>query len=300
MADPAPLASVVVAVKDDRRVHRLLDSLLGQTVPPGGYEVIVVENGSSCLSDVGAGAEGRIRYFHVGEANAAVARTVGLRAARGRYLLLTDADCVAAPDWVEQMVRRLATGDVAAAGGPIGKYQPSTLTQRYGITVVDGQRRLSYLPALPLPYVASANAGYLIAAVRDVGGFDPDLCSGSDVDVCYRLGLRGYPVGLAPAAVVLHDDRASVRAHFRRFYYYAVYQVLLFAKYKRISGRRLVLNPYPVQRMAGAVTRLPLAAVGLMRGDLGPAAAVTLQLVESAGVWCGDIRGSLRYRQLYL
>jgi hypothetical protein len=64
MADPTPLASVVVPVKDDRRVHRLLDSLLGQTVPPGSYEIIVVENGSSCLAEAGAGAEGRIRYIH--------------------------------------------------------------------------------------------------------------------------------------------------------------------------------------------------------------------------------------------
>jgi GT2 family glycosyltransferase len=133
-----------------------------------------------------------------------------------------------------------------------------------------------------------------------VGGFDPDLRSGNDVDICYRLGLRGYSIGLAPTAVVLHDDRASVRAHFRRFHQYAVYQVLLFAKYKRISGKRLVLNPYPLCRMAGAVAKLPQAVVGLMRGDLSPTAVLSLQLVEAAGVWCGDIHGSLRYRQLYL
>jgi len=300
MADSTPLVSVVVAVKGDRRVHRLLDSLCGQTAPSDSYEIIVVENGSSVLDDVAVRAGGRVRYFHAREANTAAARNIGLYAARGRYLLLTDADCVAAFDWVEEMVRRLASGDVAAAGGAIGKYQPSTLTQRYGMTVVDGQRQLSYLPALPLPYVASANAGYLTVAVRDVGGFDSDLRSGSDVDICYRLGLGGYSVGLAPTAVVLHDDRASVRAHFRRFHRYAVYQVLLFAKYKRISGKCLVLNRYPLHRVADAVATTPRAVVALMRGDFGPAVMLGLWLVEAAGVWCGDIRGSLRYRQFYV
>jgi GT2 family glycosyltransferase len=300
MADATPLASVVVAVKGDRRVRRLVDSLLRQTFPPTAYEIIVVENGSSILADVATQAEGRVRYLHVAKANTAVARNIGLHSALGRYLLLTDADCVAASDWVEQMVARLATGDVAAAGGAIDKYRPATLTQRYGMTVVNGQRRLSYLPALPLPYVASANAGYLTAAVRDVGGFDPDLRSGSDVDICYRLGLRGYPIALVPTAVVLHEDRASVGEHFRRFHHYAVYQVLLFAKYKQISGRRLVLNPYPLRRIATVVATIPRAVLGLMCGDRGPAAVLGLQLVEAAGVWCGDIRGSLRYRQLYL
>jgi hypothetical protein len=41
------LASVVVAVRDDPRLGRLLDSLAAQTLPAETYEVIVVENGSS-------------------------------------------------------------------------------------------------------------------------------------------------------------------------------------------------------------------------------------------------------------
>jgi hypothetical protein len=46
------LASVVVAVKGDGRVRRLLGRLLHQTVPADVYEVIVVENGSAQLADV--------------------------------------------------------------------------------------------------------------------------------------------------------------------------------------------------------------------------------------------------------
>jgi len=300
MADTSPQVTVVVAVKDDRRVCRLLASLAHQTVPKATYEVVVVENGSAVLGDIVNREPGLVRYLHVPQANMAAARNVGLYAARGRYLLLTDADCVALPDWIEQMSRHLATGAVAAVGGAIDKYQPKSLTQRYGITVVDGQRQLNYLPALRLPYVVGANAGFVTAVLREVGGFDELLESANHVDVCYRLGLRRYTIGLAPEAVVLHEDRASARQHYRRFREYAVYQALLYAKYKQVSGKRFVVNPYPFTRVAGAVVTAPRALMRLWLGDPGPAARLLLQLVEAIGVWSGDIRGSLRYRQLYL
>jgi glycosyltransferase involved in cell wall biosynthesis len=293
------LASVVIAVRRDARARRLLASLASQTMPREAYEVIVVENGSADLADTD-GAYGITRYAHLGRPNSAAARNTGLDLARGRFLLLTDADCVARPGWVEQMAARLAGGDVAAAGGPIVKHRPATWAQRYAITVVDGQRKLSYLPALHLPYVAGANAGFVTSALREAGGFDESLRSGNDVDACYRLGLRGHQIGLAPDAVIEHEDRATVTAHFCRFYRYAVYQVLLYAKYKHVSGKRYVLDTYPLHRAAGAVTSLPGCAVRLLHGDPGPASAAVLQLIEAAGVFCGDISGAIRFWQPYL
>jgi len=293
------LASVVVAVKDDQRVYRLVDRLLHQTVPRDAYEVLVVENGSARFGDVD-GLGGVVRYRHSPIANSAAARNVGLQAARGRYLLLIDADCVPETDWIENLTHRLAVGDIAGVGGLIGKYNPKTWTQRYAITVADGQRRLNYLPALHLPYVVGANAGFATEAVRAVGGFDPDLRSGNDVDLCYKLGLAGHALVLVMDAVVWHEDRATVAAHFRRFWFYAIYQVLLFAKYRHVSGRWFVMDTYPLRRTAGALAAAPRGLVRLAAGDPGPASRAVLQLVEAAGVFVGEIHGALRYRQIYL
>lgn len=293
------LASVVVAVRGDARARRLLASLASQTIPRESYEVIVVENGSADLADTD-GAYGLVRYVHLARASSGAARNAGLELARGRFLLLTDADCVARPSWIEHLTARLATGDVAAAGGRIVKHQPGTWAQRHAITVVDGQRTLSYLPALHLPYVAGANAGFVASALREAGGFDEELLSGNDVDACYRLGLHGHQVGLVPDAVIEHDDRPTVTAHFCRFYRYAVYQVLLYAKYKHVSRKRYVLDAYPLRRALQVGASMPGSAARLLRGDPGPASAAVLQLIEAAGVFCGDISGAIRFRQPYL
>lgn len=293
------LASVVVAVHADPRARRLVDSLGKQTLPAASYEVIVVENGSRELADLD-GQAGLVRYLHLPAANAAAARNAGLAAARGRFLLLTDADCVAEPDWVEQLTTGLSGSGAAAVGGTIGRYFPRTWVQRHALSIVAGQTRLSYLPALHLPYVAGANAGFDTAALRAVGGFDEALRSGNDVDVCYQLGLRGHRVQLIPGAVIWHEDRATLAAHFHRFRRYAIYQVLLFAKYKHISGRRFVWDRYPLARAARAAVSAPAALWRLVRGDAAPTARAVLQLVEAAGVLVGELQGAARFHQPYL
>jgi GT2 family glycosyltransferase len=293
------LASVVVAVMGDSRVRRLLDGLLRQTVSVDVYEVIVVENGTSQFGDVD-GMGGLVRYLHSGNPNSAVARNVGVAAARGRFLLLTDADCVPEQDWIEKMTTRLSVGDVVGVGGAIGKYQPLTWTQQYAITVMDGQQALAHLPALNLPYVAGANAGFLTQAIRDVSGFDPDLRSGNDVDLCYKLGIAGGRLAIVSDALIWHEDRPTVAAHFRRFRFYAIYQVLLFAKYRSVTGRRMVVDLYPFRRIGAALIATPGALARLVTGDVGPASRLVLQVVEAGGVLAGEFEGAVRFRQLYL
>jgi GT2 family glycosyltransferase len=151
-----------------------------------------------------------------------------------------------------------------------------------------------------LPYVVSANAGFVTKKLREIGGFDETFKSGNDVDICYRLGLSGCTINLVPEAIILHEDRVLIREHYRRFRDYAIYQVLLYAKYKHLSGKRFILNPYPFRRLVSTLTKLPNAFVRMLKGDPGPLAVLFLQIVEVIGIWCGDIRGSIRYKQLYL
>lgn len=234
------LATVVVAVKSDLRVLRLIDSLLHQTFPQDRFEIIIIENGSTVLAETIKCIKCNVRYFCIPEKNMALARNIGLLEAHGKFFILTDADCVADKDWLKIMIDNLAQGIHVGIGGQIKKLVTQTCTQRYGITIVQGQTALNYLPSLALPYVAGANAGFITQALREVGGFDSRLVSGNDVDICYKLGLRGYSIGIASDAIVYHEDRMTMFQHFLRFRNYAIYQVLLFSLYKNISKKDLL------------------------------------------------------------
>lgn len=293
------LATVVIAVHADERARRAVAALQRQSIGPARLQIIVVENGSALLTDL-AGHPG-VEYLHLESPNSAQARNAGLDRARGMYVLTTDADCIPDTTWVERLTLAMSSHVAAVAGGSIRKHLPRTWVQRNAITVVDGQTAPNYLPASPLPYVAGANAAFDADLLRSVGGFDAELRSGNDVDVCWKMQRAGGILITVPDAVVAHEDRSTLIAHLGRFRFYARFQVLLFAKHKQHSTRRLVLDGYPFRRAGRAGADLPRALVALIRrGDLNPAQQVLLQLAESAGVLAGTVEGAIIYRQPYL
>jgi GT2 family glycosyltransferase len=295
----SPEATIAIVTDGDHRLARLLASIAEQSLPLETLDVVVIENGVQGEANQVA-LPSFVRRIQLANRSMPAARNAALQAALGPFFLSIDADAIADRCWAEQIISVLRTTGAGAVGGLVEKYDPRTWVQRLSITIVDGQQGLNYLPAMPLPYVAGVNAGYVTDLLRAVGGFDEELLSGNDVDICYRLGLAGHGVVLASGAIVYHEDRATLAQHFQRFRRYAVYQVLLFAKYRGRSGKCFVLNGYPLRRTGSALAKLPSALLSLIL--LRPIAfqEVVLILTEAVAIWCGDIEGSIRYRQLYI
>ncbi len=105
-------ASVVIPVKDDRRIAACLASIR-EAMPPGmGIEIVVVDNGSAAefsawLMGVAAGSA---LLLSAPEPGVYRARNVGVQAARGGVIFFTDADCVVLPGWFEEGLRFTAGG----------------------------------------------------------------------------------------------------------------------------------------------------------------------------------------------
>jgi GT2 family glycosyltransferase len=294
--------TVLVCVKDDWRVVRLLDSLEHQTADRTRYRAIVVRSGREDYGSVPTRFGFNVVVLDSPRPGLPMARNRGLECVETDLVLTTDADCVAAPDLVEQVLAAFAAAgpEVVGIGGAIAKYAHDTATRRHGITINDGQSRLQYLPASPLPYITGAHAAFRTEALRAVGGYDERYSCGEDVDVCYRLGIAGGLLEVNPQMIVFHEDRATAYAHFQRFRWYAADQALLYRLYRGDSRRRPYVNPYPWRRIADALGELWLGLSGLARGDLSGAAAAGITLTEAAGVLAGDIEGSVRHRVLYL
>ncbi|HEV3000586.1 MAG TPA: glycosyltransferase family A protein, partial [Solirubrobacteraceae bacterium] len=100
----APEITVVVPVRDGAAsLPPLLASLAGQTLARERFEVIVVDNGSRDATAAVA-REGGARVVTEPVANRARARNAGIAAARAPLVAFTDADCVAAPGWLEALL----------------------------------------------------------------------------------------------------------------------------------------------------------------------------------------------------
>jgi glycosyltransferase involved in cell wall biosynthesis len=186
------ISVIIPSYNAGRWLAESLDSILGQTVPPG--EVVVVDDGSTDDSrEVLAAYRGRVEVVSGEHGGLAAARNLGLRLARGDWIAFQDADDVALPDRLERLKAHLqGTPDadaVFADGAHLGnggRIVPRPLAARAAGRRLGAADLFDGFPA----YYQSA----LIArdALLSAGPFDPAYRIHPDHDHAFRLFGRAH------------------------------------------------------------------------------------------------------------
>ena len=180
------------------------------------FEIIVVNDGSSDATGAIARRHTAVHVIDIPNGGLSAARNVGLEATTGDIVAYTDADVQVDPYWLLYLVQPFARPDVAVAGGPnvIPPHDPwvaQCVARAPGgpTHVLRDDRTAEHVPG--------CNMALRREALLAIGGFNPIyLRAGDDVDVCWRMEARGWRIGFAPAALVWHHRRASVRAYWRQ------------------------------------------------------------------------------------
>ena len=218
---PSPQVSVIlVAYESGPTLARCLDALSAQSFTD--FEIVLVDNGPGDGAARAAAAEHPdILMIEPGE-NLGFAGGVNraAKAARGRRLALINPDAYADRDWLAHLTaaadahprvgcfasRQLMAADPARLDG-LGDVMSLT-----GFPFRGGYRSLD--PGITAVGEVFSACGGAMLIDRDLfltfGGFDERLfCYCEDVDLGYRLRLRGERVLIVPRAVVHHEGSAS-------------------------------------------------------------------------------------------
>lgn len=141
------------------------------------------------------------------------ARNAGAAVATAPVLGFTDADCMPSADWLTAGLRALDAASLHLVGGRIAGMD---LPQR---PVVARYDRATYLQqdrfVAEQQFAATANLFVRRGVFDALGGFDPQLRSGGDLEFCRRAVAAGYRIGYAADAVVAHRPRTSYRELWR-------------------------------------------------------------------------------------
>lgn len=232
-------ATVIVCTHNRAAVLRdTLLALAGLQAPPGGAEVLVVDNASTdptcALFDA---LKGRIRlpvrYVHEPVLGLSNARNRGVAEAKGAVLAFLDDDAVCKADWLVRLLEAYGRHpDAECIGGRIlldwkdprprwwtDAMDPHLSAVDYG----DAERRLHY-PDYPY----GANISFRRAVFERGLSFDPDLGrrgrllgGGEEMKLAIEIEQAGGGVYYTPDAVVLHraDATRANRAYlFRKSY----------------------------------------------------------------------------------
>ena len=296
------LLSVVIATcANPELAVRCVKSILAAVPEP--FEAIVVENrpqGSTVeqtLRDTFK-EDQRIRYVEEWRPGLSAARNAGLAIARGELVAFTDDDVQVDPAWASAVRRAFAAE--SRTDCVTGLILPSELETRAQLlderfaSFGKGFARRTYSideppPDQPLfPYTAGyfgsgANMTFRSSAIRELGGFDAALGTGTpargaeDLDICIRLLHAGRHLTYEPAAMVWHRHPDSMPAVRRQVFGYGVGLGAMLAKHVALGPNRWAVVSRSIQGLRYYTN--PDSRKNALRGDSFPRSLVRLERI---------------------
>jgi O-antigen biosynthesis protein len=237
-----PKVSVVVCTYNgSKTLDGCLKSLEKLNYP--NYEVILVNDGSTdSVPDIAARYP-YIRYHAQNNQGLSAARNTGMNLATGDIIAYTDDDCFADEDWLYFLVSKLLETGATGVGGP------NLLPTGDGpvaacVSASPGTPAHILIDDNVAEHIPGCNMAFWAEPLRAVGGFDPVYTkAGDDVDCCWRLQAEGNVLVYAPAAMVWHHRRATVKAYLKQQRGYGDAEGLLKRKHpEKFQGFRADLS----------------------------------------------------------
>ncbi len=222
-AENSICVSVIVPVyNEERYIERCMDSLLAQSYPREKMEWIVIDGNSTdrtreILSRYAERAPLRVLINE--KRTAPVSLNMGIREAKGKYIIRFDAHASFPPDYIESCVRCLETVEADNVGGCVeteaegfvGAAIAKLLSSRFG---VGGS---SFRVGAGAGYVDTVPFGAFRREVFDrIGLFREDLPRSEDNDINARIIESGGKVYLSDSIRSVYYCRDSVGALLRQ------------------------------------------------------------------------------------
>lgn len=204
----SPAVSVIVpSFQRQSGVEDLMGALSRQRRVEGGFEVVVVDDGSSPALDEGrirAASDLAVRLLRTENRGPAAARNTGAAEASGSLLVFTDDDCLPVPDWLTRLAAAHTDHPEAVVGGRSVCGLPGNRWAESSQALEDAVFKRANRDPNQAGFLAGKNIAVSRSSYLDFGGFDASFRFSEDREFCARwLGGGGRLVYVAEA-VVLH------------------------------------------------------------------------------------------------
>ncbi len=258
MSTFVPKVSIVVPVYNGAdTIASCIESLLQQDYPSDSYDIIIVENGSTD-NTTSIVQEYPVHLFHSSIRGPAAARNFGIARSNADIIAFTDADCIAHSRWLSELVQLYQDPKVGGVGGSILPYEHSKrnfveiFSEEHSplINFASGEHEF-------LPHLYTANASYRRHILNEIGGFNPNVVTGQDVDISWRVQLQTKTrLHYAPDAVIYHHHRSTRAGLARQYRRYGFGEIVLDTMYGKYPGYPRNRN-YQFRRICNQLTALP-------------------------------------------
>lgn len=280
-SDSAAVSSVRVSViipalNEEEMIGECLDCLDQSEFFRNSFEVIVVDNGSTDRTmEIACSYSSRFKVIVLQKigVNISALRNLGAVEAKGEILAFLDADCLVPRDWLTNATRQLQSEETGIVGGNISIPHDSRWVARawYGVGYAPKNGEVSYVP--------SGNLLVRRSRFFQVGGFNEDLKTSEDFDLCVRARTAGFPIlAVAEMAVVHLRTPQTLTAFYRRERWHGthVFKALLNNLHETANFRAVAFAVYILGCCIGMLAGLGL---GLFVGQYSIFAAALAGMI---------------------
>ncbi len=239
----------VITVTHNRRelLTQKLHSLEQQTLKPELFELVLCVNGCSdgtreMLDNTQTSFNLKLLFFEDNEPIAR-ARNVCVSKAQGNVLLMSDDDCILAPEALQaHLTRQERFANVAVIGA---LKLPGVL--RHGRTREPFEQATHWGSRVLWINATGANTSFPAEAFRAVGGYDESFVNygGEDPDLALRLKNQGMQFRFAPKALAYHAERQLADNYLKKAYAAGQAQWRVYQKFPSLEvGLLLGVHPW--------------------------------------------------------
>lgn len=245
-----PFVSVIIPTyNEEKHIGRLLDAVIGNRYPADRIEVLVIDGGSrdQTRAIVQEKAQGcsSVRLLENKKKIQAAAMNIGIREARGDYLLRLDGHTEVPDDFICQSVRALEEHpDAWVAGGYITSCGQGKVGQAIAaaMSVPVGVGNSAFRLGNYEGYVDTVAFGIHHKWVFDkIGGYDESAIRSEDYDFNLRVREAGGRIWLSKHVSSLYKTRDSFRQLAGQMFNYGCWSLKTMKKHGRVPTLRKIV-----------------------------------------------------------
>jgi glycosyltransferase involved in cell wall biosynthesis len=240
-SDQLPSVSVIIPSYNSEKSIAACLASLAQQMGAEAYEIILVDSSIDRTPDIVRTHFPQVRYFHLAERTLpGHARNYGIARARGKILALTDSDCVAAANWLQEILKAHESSYQVIGGGIINAFpwHPVSVAEYFlefrEFSAFSRRREIDILP--------TNNLAVRREIFERFGAFS-GMRASEDVVFIHNLRRNGVKVLFEPRIQIRHLNRRAFRP-FMRNQEILGFHAALSRRILPLKGAALAQHPY--------------------------------------------------------
>lgn len=238
------IASIIIPIRNEENyIVKCIDSLLRQDYSSDKMEFIFVDGISTdCTKDIIQNYANKypsiIKIFDNPHKTVPFAMNIGIKNAKGKYIIRMDAHSEYACDYISKCMYYLSRTKAANVGGPmVAKFKSSlqeVIAASYSSKIALGGGRFH-----DENYEGYADTVYLGAFRKDVlfkiGLYDEKFTRNQDDELNFRLIQSGEKIFITPKIRSTYYPRDTYRKLFSQYYQYGWWKVAVLRKHGKVA-----------------------------------------------------------------